>query len=108
MIGGDYGRSVETTESSQKQDWNWLQIVLNHSILKKIWLNFNWKSSLNLKIVIFSNQQLVVVLDSGTREPGTRTGTGNFVKNRNRKFEKSPYPEPNRNRLNTRRVPDGS
>ena len=44
-----------------------------------------------------------VVLDSGTR-----TGTGNFVKNRNRKFEKSPYPEPNRNRLNTRRVPDGS
>ena len=49
-----------------------------------------------------------LVLDSGTREPGTRTGTGSFVKNRNWKFEKSPYPEPNRNRLNTRRVPDGS
>ena len=49
-----------------------------------------------------------IVLDSGPREPGTRTGTGSFVKNRNRKFEKSPYPEPNRNRLNTRRVPDGS
>ena len=60
-------------------------------------------------LVTFRDSELLpLVLDSGTREPGTRTGTGSFVKNRNRKFEKSPYPEPNRNRLNTRRVPDGS
>ena len=58
--------------------------------------------------IFFTKIMVVLVLDSGTREPGTRTGTGNFVKNWNRKFEKSPYPEPNRNRLNTRRVPDGS
>ena len=49
-----------------------------------------------------------VVLESGTREPVTRTGIVCFVKNRNRKFENSPYPEPNRNWLNTRRVPEGS
>jgi len=49
-----------------------------------------------------------IVLDSGTREPLTRTRTESFARNRNRKFENSPYPEPNRNRLNTWRVPDGS
>ena len=53
-------------------------------------------------------QMLLLVLDSGTREPLTRTGIDSFAKNRNRKFENSPYPEPNRNRLNTRRVPEGS
>ena len=81
----------------------------------------NWRSkNIYVTTVFTSLKQLIstesnianiwtlieLVLDSGTREPLTRTES--FARNRNRKFENSPYPEPNRNRLNTRRVPEGS
>ena len=74
-----------------KSSWNW-----NYKTFPK---SFNMFSK---KLLLF------IVLDSGTREPLTRTRTESFARNRNWKFENSPYPEPNRNRLNTRRVPDGS
>ena len=63
---------------------------------------------LSLIVALAIPTTLGLVLESGTREPVTRTGIVCFVKNRNRKFENSPYPETNRNRLNTRRVPEGS
>ena len=70
--------------------------ILQFSILH---LFFSWKS-----LSWIMNYYEWLVLDSGTREPLTRTGTESFARNRNRKFENSIYPEPNRNRLNTWRL----
>ena len=71
-------------------------------------LLFPFFQKIDIPLVIQIFDSFSIVLDSGTREPLTQTGIDSFAKNWNRKFENSPYPEPNRNRLNTQRVPEGS
>ena len=72
------------------------------------WKKKKKESKIPSPLLVVLSRSSALVLDSGTREPLTQTGINSFAKNRNQKFENSPYLEPNRNRLNNRRVLEGS